>query len=149
MSEPFRILLTGSRDWDNRPRLAHEMAATASDLAFLRPAVLVHGACPTGADAIAAHEAKALGWTVESHPADWEAPCRAECKPGHRRRRRDGTVYCPAAGNYRNQEMVDTHPDVCLAFFAPGAANTGTSDCVRRAEKAGIPVRRFTLRETT
>lgn len=61
---------------------------------------------------------------IERYPADWE-------KHGKR------------AGPIRNQEMVDLGADVCLAFFKNGAVNRGTSDCVRRAEKAGIPVRKF------
>jgi hypothetical protein len=40
--------------------------------------------------------------------------------------------------------MVDLGADVCYAFFAgDGTASKGTADCVRRAEAAGIPVRKF------
>jgi len=84
-----------------------------------------------------------LKWEIESHPADWEAPCRPECRPGHRRRQGRGPEYCPAAGNYRNQEgIIDPGLDELLAFLKIGAANTGTSDCMRRAGKARILVHR-------
>jgi hypothetical protein len=39
--------------------------------------------------------------------------------------------------------MVDLGAGVCLAFFKNGATNRGTADCARRAEKAGITVRKF------
>jgi hypothetical protein len=131
---PFRLLLTGSRDWDNRPRLAHEMAATAGDLAYLSPVVLVHGACLTGADAIAAQEAAALGWAVEPHRANWAR-------------------FGRAAGPRRNAEMVALGADICLCFAMPCSNprctvaephdSHGATDCADRAEAAGISVLRF------
>lgn len=68
------------------------------------------------ADRIAAVE---LGWRTEQIPAEWEAPCRASCKPGHR-----VNGWCPAAGNYRNEEMVpwvagQPGPKLCLPFIDP------------------------------
>ena len=108
--------------------------------------VVAHGGNPRGADFLAGHWARrqrAAGRPVteEARPADWGAPCRPECRPGHRRRRGRGPEYCPAAGNYRNQELlVDRGAGGCLAFFQAGAPNRGTSDCVRRAVTAGIPV---------
>lgn len=47
-------------------------------------------------------------------------------------------VYGKSAGPRRNQKMVDMHPDLCLAF--PVKGSRGTWDCVRRAQKANIPV---------
>lgn len=45
-----------------------------------------------------------------------------------------------AAGPIRNQHMLDIgKPDVVLAF--PGGR--GTEDMIRRAEKAGVPVKRI------
>jgi coenzyme F420-reducing hydrogenase gamma subunit len=61
---------------------------------------------------------------------------------GHRNVK-NGRDYCTAAGNYRNQEMVDAGADICLAFYQPGAACIGTSDCVRRCTRAGITVRPY------
>lgn len=46
------------------------------------------------------------------------------------------STYGNAAGPIRNQEMVDTKPDIVVAF--PGG--TGTADAVRRARSAGIEV---------
>ena len=45
-----------------------------------------------------------------------------------------------AAGPIRNQQMLDDgKPDLVVAF--PGGA--GTADMIRRAEKAGVPVRKI------
>jgi len=118
-----RILVTGSRFWDD----ADSLMKALSDIVWQvdsRKVAIVHGGCPSGADAIAGQTARALGLTVEVHPADWDTHGRA-------------------AGPIRNQEMVSLGADVVLAFFRKDAANRGTSDCVARAVKAGIEVRRF------
>ena len=114
---PMRALVTGSRNWGDRVVLLDalldlEKRQGSHDL------TIVHGACPTGADAIADF-ATYWGWEVERHPADW---------------RKHGK----AAGPIRNQEMVDAGADICLAF--PLGESRGTRDCMRRAEAAGIPV---------
>ena len=51
MGQPFRLLVTGSRTW-------HDIAAVEQALAVIldrhpEGVLLVHGACPRGADAIA------------------------------------------------------------------------------------------------
>lgn len=101
--------------------------------------VIVHGDAP-GGDQIAALFAQATpGCENEPHPADWEGPCRDRCKPGHRRKGKHGREYCPAAGNYRNEEMVACGADRAAAFIRAGSA--GASNCARLAKKAGIPTR--------
>jgi hypothetical protein len=139
---PYRILVTGSRDWDDIDLLTCELKAAIGEAVSLgRPVVVVHGDCPTGADAMADRLARSAGLTPEAHPADWEGPCRASsCKPGHRRRRRDGADYCPAAGLFRNAEMVAAGADACLAFIRNGSA--GATGCADLAERAGIAVGR-------
>jgi hypothetical protein len=120
-----RILITGSRNWTDRDAILNALVQAVTEFGNARDLTLVHGACPTGADQIA-HEL----WTghlsrfnhVERHPADWQQ-------------------FGRGAGPKRNQEMVDLGADICLAFMNPGSR--GTADCVRRAEKAGIPVRVF------
>ena len=142
----YRILVTGSREFDAAPLLAYRLGlAVGYGLTRGMQVTVMHGACSRGADKLADTIARAHeGIIVDPKPADWEAECRGSCPPqDHRIAGRNGGTYCPAAGNYRNQEMIDTGPDIVLAFFKRGAANSGTSDCVRRAGKAGIPVRRF------
>lgn len=143
----MRIVVTGSREYTNQPEL-YSVLAGALRIAACRGERLVvaHGRNPRGADHLTHCWCRTaaelyLPVTEEPHPADWEAPCRSTCRPGHRRRMRGGGDYCPAAGNYRNDEMVQLGAERCLAFTVPGAANTGTADCVRRAIDAHIPVR--------
>lgn len=120
---PYRILVTGSRDWDDPARLAFHLGlAVGAGLQEGRPVVVVHGACPRGADDMADRMARAHeGIGVEPHPADWGQHGRA-------------------AGFRRNAEMVQLGADVCLAFIRNGSR--GASHCADLAEKAGIPVRR-------
>lgn len=118
----MRVLVTGSRDYYREDTIAS--ALTAQAMAATDAPTVIEGACPSGADAIAHRLARSWRWPWERYPADW---------------RRHGK----AAGHLRNQVMVDSGPDVCLAFFATGSANRGTSDCVARAMKAGIRVFRY------
>lgn len=124
MAEPYRVLVTGSRAWPYE----EQINVTLSLLWYEHPAfVLVHGACPRGADRIANwwawhHRAGARAVTVERHPADWDR---------HGKR----------AGILRNVEMVALGADVCLAFILDGSP--GASHCATAAERAGIPTRRF------
>lgn len=128
----MRVIVCGGRDYRDRDTLVRWLAVLPPDT------VIVHGECKTGADAIAEdYWRDCLGFETEKHPADWPGQCRDTCKPGHRKRRRDGSEYCPMAGNYRNQAMADLGADWCLAF--PGG--TGTADMTRRARAAGIPVK--------
>jgi hypothetical protein len=107
---------------------------------FRPGAVLVSGTCPKGADAICERTWESWGGLVERHPADWEGPCREACKPGHRKPDRHGGTYCPAAGIYRDAEMVAEGAEVCQAFIRDGSHGaTTTADL---AESAGIPVQR-------
>ncbi|WPH57818.1 putative chromosome segregation protein [Mycobacterium phage WXIN] len=118
----WRVLITGSR------RLLAGMGLESSlglELLYADalglPLVVIHGAAP-GADTLAHEWAELIdGVTPDPHPANWRAGKQA--------------------GHVRNQVMVDHGADVCLAFPLPGS--TGTWDCVRRAEAAGIPVKVF------
>jgi len=129
----LRIGVTGGRKYDNWHMVVHALRQMPED------ATLVHGAA-SGADKMCAEWWGDMnGRATDPHPADWTAPCRPTCKDGHRQRRYDGSDYCPAAGAYRNQEMVDSGIDILIAF--PGG--TGTADMVRRAEEAGIHLLRM------
>jgi YspA, cpYpsA-related SLOG family len=136
MTGTYRILVTGSRTWDDGPAVWEALEAIHPGG---RDLIVVHGACPWGADSHAAWWARvhgaAGGITGEPHPADWNA---------HGKR----------AGFIRNAEMVSLGANVCLAFLMPCTdpkcrrkephGSHGASHCAALAEKAGIPVRRFT-----
>lgn len=117
---PFRILVTGSRDWDDEQEL--RLALISAWTPRQDAAVIVHGACPSGADAMAAEWARHYDVRTEEHPADWDR-------------------YGKSAGPRRNAEMVALGARVCLAFICN--SSPGATHCAAEAEKAGIPVRRY------
>lgn len=111
----MRILITGSRDWQDRDAIYNLL----NRLVPLH-ATIVHGDCPTGADALAQKWAESQpDIKVERYPADWNQ-------------------YGKSAGPRRNQQMVDLGADICIAF--PLSTSRGTRDCMRKAKTAGIPV---------
>ena len=64
----MRMLVTGSRDWADARLVRRAMLDYAVDD---DPITVVHGDCPSGADAIADAVALGLSWKTERHPADW------------------------------------------------------------------------------
>jgi hypothetical protein len=96
--------------------------------------VIVHGACKTGADAMAnefgnklsksfsaprTKTNKAYSVRVEGHEANWDK-------------------YGKAAGPIRNKHMVSLGANVCLEFNLNNSR--GTSNCVQFAKEAGIEI---------
>jgi hypothetical protein len=139
----MRVLVTGSRDWDDPAAVAKalddafdEMTVNSADTEF----VVVHGACPTGADQHASEWVQAMndgdfGWIVseERHPADWSRG--------------------RGAGPERNLRMVQTGVDLCLAFIGPCTSprcgrvdrnhpSHGATGCANLAAATGVPTRR-------
>jgi hypothetical protein len=124
---PYRILVTGSRDWDDIATIGAALEQAIAD-AGPRTILVVHGACPSGADRHADHYARWLRGKgapvdVEPHPANW-------------------SLNGKRAGFIRNQLMVNLGADVCLAFIKDGSR--GASHTARLAEEAGIPTKRWT-----
>lgn len=125
----MRILVTGSRSHPD-PELVKTTIKAEMDNAGERHAQLYHGAA-RGADTHAVNAAEELkvegyDFTILGFQANWEA-------------------YDKKAGRYRNQAMVDSSPDVVLAF--PHGSSPGTWDCVRRARKAGLTVKVIKIQE--
>lgn len=109
----MRVLICGGRDYSDRALFERVMEPYRSTAT-----TIIHGACPTGADAMADDWPNAYGQHTERYPADW---------------RTNGS----AAGPIRNQRMLDDgQPDLVIAF--PGGR--GTADMVRRAKAAGVQV---------
>lgn len=121
---PFRLLVTGGRNWSDRDAIYEALDAVDDELDdwYAGRIVLVHGACPTGADKLADDWATERGTPVERYPAEWD---------------RLGTM----AGPIRNTRMVDAGADLCVAFWDGVGVKSGTFDCLSKAVRAGIAVR--------
>jgi hypothetical protein len=116
--KPSRILVTGSRTWEDAGVIAGVLAGH-----YREGAVLVSGACPRGADVLAEEYWGLLSGKVERHPADWDR-------------------FGKRAGFRRNAEMVNAGADICLAFIRD--QSRGASHCAGLARAAGIPVEIYT-----
>ena len=107
-----RILVCGGRDFDDWALLLGWLDRALPQFGHVH---VVQGGAK-GADFLARVWAKYRAQTMEEHPADWKA-------------------FGPAAGNLRNQAMLDVGvPDLVIAF--PGGR--GTADMVRRSRYAGV-----------
>lgn len=134
----LRILVCGGRNYHDRFRVIRELDALTVDDGEMMPrkgTVLIHGACPTGAD-FWADEWGVINWVkIEPYPADWD---NIDVPGAVIRLHKDGRPYNAAAGRQRNQKMLDEgRPDLVIAF--PGGR--GTADMVGRARRAGMEVR--------
>lgn len=150
----FRVLITGSRDFapecftmsePNRKgrrykKLRDDFSKVDSPglremVSALREArkaangahmVVVHGGA-SGADQLSGALTRLVDNAhTEVHPALWN--------------RDDNGGYDKTAGFKRNERMVDSGVDLCLAFFKNGAGNRGTKHCSDLARKRGIKV---------
>lgn len=120
---PYRVLVTGSRTWDDVATLAAVLDGIRARVG--NRMVVVHGHCPDGADAIAD------AWTLQylpRPPERWPAPW---------------TQLGKSAGPRRNQAMVDSRPDETVAFLRDPANSRGTKHCAAASERAGIPTTRY------
>ena len=120
----MRILVTGSRDWPSEPLIQQALMNWWLENDQPYDVTLVSGACPTGADAMAERVALTQGWTVELHPANWDR-------------------YGKRAGFVRNEQMVESKPDVCLAFIYNKSKGATMTDLMARGHD--VPTRTWRL----
>lgn len=116
----MRIGVTISRTWDDWETVVDALYEALPGLSFHK-VTIVHGASQT--DWFIAGVAYTLGMNIEAHPAYWSQHGRA-------------------AGMIRNTEMVKSGADLWLAFIKDNSR--GATHCALEAERAGIPVRRYT-----
>lgn len=110
----MRVLIAGSRDWTDEAPIRELIGSLPHH------AVLVHGACPSGADSIADAAARERGLRIERFPADWSGQGRS-------------------AGPKRNTRMLEEgKPELIFAFRSAGESR-GTDDLVRKAKGRAIP----------
>lgn len=143
-----RIVAFGSRtvtdkNYPSARQQIHEGLAIVKAQPFFADAELHHGECE-GADLMFAEEWAALGGVVVAHPARWSM-CVRTCKPGHRKRRRDGSTYCPSAGFRRNKDMRDLAPD--LGVMAHVNNSRGTAMMAGLLEEVGVHIQPFDIAE--
>ena len=135
MAHLYRVLVTGSRTWTNTSAVEVPLEEIARKQGLTR-LLVVHGDCPTGADAIGKAWAVRLGVEHEPHP-----PNKA--------------LYGIAAYGIRDEEMVKAGAAECLAFIhrcvkpygcRSGQCHTkrlhgshGASKTARRLQRAGGP----------
>lgn len=104
----MRLLVSGSRDYTNRE---HVLSVIAS----FNPTMVIHGACPTGVDAIA----DMVKCEIRRFPANW-------------------SEYGLRAGPIRNERMiVEGHPDHALLFLSK--TSKGTANTLALVKRYGIP----------
>lgn len=129
MPNDGRILVTGSRDWEDAATLNEALRLAAYEFQAHRLGlIVVHGGCPTGAD-LMAHN-----W-IEAHPMlAFYVPVIEEVH-------RPDWVQGASAGPWRNRRMVDRGADVCLAFIRNNSR--GATHCAEYAENSGIEVRYY------
>lgn len=109
-----RVLVCGGRNYADSKRVSEVLSKLHSEEPF---EVLIHGRA-RGADTLARLWAKDNGVPEEGFSAEWKK-------------------YGRAAGAIRNTRMLkEGRPTLVVAF--PGGK--GTTNMVRQAEKAGVPV---------
>lgn len=113
----MKVLITGSRHFSSRSTIRYWLTLFPIDL-------LIHGDCE-GADRLAGEIAGELGIECAVYSADWHLGRKA--------------------GPIRNQLMIDSDPDLVIAF--PLTDSKGTYDCICRAKKAGIAVLEIPTKE--
>lgn len=124
----MRVLVCGGRDYTDYETFRNKLEEIAQELFprtpeddygnYLYTVHIISGGA-RGADTLAIDWAVVNWCPFTEYKADWDK-------------------YKKAAGFIRNQQMLDEgKPDLVVAF--PGGA--GTADMVRRAKKAGIPVK--------
>ena len=111
----MRVLVCGDRNWTDKELMHRYIGALPSGT------TVMHGGA-RGADSIAGEIAQSHGLQVELFEADWAR-------------------YGRGAGPVRNRRMIETGPDLVLAFHNYlWTGSKGTRDCVKRALSAGIHV---------
>ena len=120
----MRILVSGSREYQHFDVIEEALDSAAQDE---RDVVVVHGDA-RGADRLGKEAALMLGFSEESHPADWNS-------------------YGNAAGPIRNTEMLSGGIDIALFFLDSKAGNVGTRHALKLAKRLGVPSRYFVDRD--
>jgi hypothetical protein len=124
-----RVIVTGSRDWPDDSAVFFTLYDALRQARWIGEVLdVIHGGCPTGADAYAAGWcaiARKLGYPVNEivYEADWSIGRKA--------------------GPERNKRMIEAGADKVLAFNRNNSR--GTSGTMKLANDAGIPVELYII----
>ncbi len=116
----MRVLVTGSRIYKNRKAVEDSILRIRERYPAL---IVIHGDCPTGADAFAQYLCDKEGIHTAKVSALWD-------------------LFKRKAGPLRNTAMVALEPHIVLAFGL-SESKGGTIDCVKKARQAGIQVSEY------
>lgn len=121
IGESDRLLICGSRKWDNYDRIYALLKAH-------KPSLVIEGGA-RGADTMAGQAAEELGIPYLIYLANW-------------------TKWGKKAGPIRNQEMLEKgKPDEVWAFSNNIVGSPGTTDMIKRSLMAHLPVTLHSDRE--
>lgn len=122
----MKLAISGSRaiDYKNADviKLMHDEInhwILKSKLQSREPFLVLHGGCPTGADAIADNLCKQWSIGYEVHPAEWK-------------------LNGKAAGPIRNKKIAELC-DRAVLFFKHGEPNKGTQSMKKELDRLGKP----------
>ena len=111
-----KVIIAGGRDFDDYIRLKSSVNNITSSLGKF---MIVHGACPTGADFLADIYAWEMQVDAETYPAMWED-------------------HGKKAGPIRNAQMAKV-ADYLIAFW--DGKSKGTKSMINLAKSKGLGVR--------
>lgn len=120
----FKLVVAGSRSFGDYARLQRDLdRLLAAKIAAGEEIMIVTGACPRGADALAARFARSRGLELREFPARWDR-------------------WGKLAGPIRNRQLAD-YGSALVAYW--DGRSPGTADMIRQAEETGlrVVVRRF------
>lgn len=118
-----RLIVFGSRHWRDREQvffwLNHALEFLEHAYCAIDTLIVVHGDCPTGADALARVWAHTCRHREEPHPADWGRGKRG--------------------GPERNERMAALGARLAVGFWDGRINGSGTHDMTRRLNQHKIP----------
>lgn len=118
MREEYRVIIAGTRTFDDYGMLCRSADYWLSEKRTKRRIVIVSGAAK-GADALGEQYARERGYKLQRYPADWEK-------------------YGRAAGPIRNEVMAQ-NADALIAYW--DGRSPGTWNMIELARNYGLKVR--------
>ena len=110
----MKVLVTGDRHWKDKKMIKDV-------LSYLYGIDLIIAGDARGADRLTHEIAKEIGIPSKEYEARWEK-------------------HGKAAGPIRNKAMLDSKPNIVIAFHDNIKESKGTKNMMEQARKAGVPV---------